>query len=288
MAFILKLICMAMSANWGVSARASDTGFYASNISNYPYIGPGERKMPRPEMASPFSRQIETPNKPQPQNPMQFPFASPGPAQEKKQQSTPFPAIGGTDGFQGSSVDTDTSKAVMNPQKKPEVDEKFHNAGFKNTVGSNQQIFLEFMRRNPDVREGFNEVIANYGIMDPEVTENTGMNSPDPDYLIKTIDQSLSLHAAFKKFVREELFNINGHILANNDKIRISVRRMKLGLGELNGLKRSIGKTKSKSRKSKFLRDYANILINLDKPKSEFLRRVAWLKKVQEGLEEKL
>lgn len=173
----------------------------------------------------------------------------------------------------------------MNIQKKPQPLNNFHNAQFKNDVKWNVRTFLDFIKSNPDVKEGFNELISNYGIIDSGLTKDSGLTSPDPDYIIRSLDEALSIHASFKKFIRKLLLGIDGHILEKNDRIKTLVRRMRTEIGELNNLRKNIGTTRSALRKSEFLKEYAALLMNMQGPKNEFINDVSWLMKVQDGLE---
>jgi hypothetical protein len=163
------------------------------------------------------------------------------------------------------------------------------NRDFYDNVHWNLNTFRNFVNSNPGIKEQLNRVLSNYGIIPPDGKVLSDISSfPDPEYLVRVIEEGLSIHDSFKDYMRGNLRNIQRYLMRGSMLVAETVLELKGYYRRMIDLLSNINGTKSPLMKNQFVREMLDSKVEVDKLSDRFNYLVTWRKKLLDGIRNNL
>lgn len=171
------------------------------------------------------------------------------------------------------------------PSGAPTGNSDIKNKLFNDIVRSDLQTFKEFLNRVPGAKNQYNTVLSNYGIIDPDtVSDENGLALPNPKYLLKSVEESLAIHASFKMFLRHLLENVQQYMVRSSMLLAETVLRLKNKYTLIVNTFNSLNSTKNTDLRAQLAKELLDARAKINLLAQRFKDLESWRREILNGI----
>lgn len=202
-------------------------------------------------------------------------FGSPMPSFHPQQKQYQEPTI--------SSLTGETRPSVLTINSIDAT--KGHNTSFTKDVSWNLKTFLKFVNEDPRAKEQLNALLHNYGIISPDtIGDANGLALPNPEYMLKEVEEALAINASFKEFLRKLLENVQQYLSRSSMILAECVIGLKAKYSQIAGTVRNYQETKSALLKNQLFKGLLDLKQETEKLIQKFHDVAAWRSVIVNGV----